>query len=141
MIVGEPVAYETPETSEKISTDTTAYSAPTYRIIHNENAGQWEARLAEPVRDPAETDDKSADEENQLGAVIAYLSYDLTDSSILFTSTVTVKRYRGFAIASELVRTALNEVRDGGRYSVIPLCSYVEHFIEKHPEYNSLLAQ
>ncbi len=141
MIVGEPVAYETPETSETISTDTTAYSAPSYRIIHNESAGQWEARLAEPVKDSAEIDNKSADEENQLGAVIAYLSYDLTDSSILFTSTVTVKRYRGFAIASELVRTALNEVRDDGRYSVIPLCSYVEHFIEKHPEYNSLLAQ
>lgn len=141
MIVGEPVAYETPETFETISTDATAYSAPSYRIIHNESAGQWEARLTDPVKDPAETDNKSADEENQFGAVIAYLSYDLTDSSILFTSTVTVKRYRGFAIASELVRTALNEVRDDGRYSIIPLCSYVEHFIEKHPEYNSLLAQ
>ena len=146
-------AKEKLETTEKTSTDTSLNSAPNYRIIHNESAGQWEARLVERAEDsaenlagylagdPAEASDESTGRESELGAVIAYLSYDLTDDSILLTSTVTVKKYQGFGIAGELVRTALNEIRAGGQYSVIPLCSYVAHFIEKHPEYGSMLAE
>lgn len=135
------MADETPkmlETPEKTDNNTPTNSAPSYRIIHNESAGQWEVRLVEPAEDPTESNDESTNSANAPGAVIAYLSYDLTDDSILFTSTVTVKRYQGFGIAGELVRTALDEVRDAGRYSVIPLCSYMEHFIDKHPEYDSL---
>lgn len=100
---------------------------PEYRIVHNEPAGQWEARLVDPAA-PA-----------GLGAVIGYMAYDYLDSAILITSTVVMEAYRGRGIAGALARTGLEEIRAGGQYKVVPICWYVKDYVAKHPEFADLL--
>ena len=100
--------------------------APAYRIVHNDPAGQWEVRLV----DTAQPDG--------LGAIIGYLAYDYLDEAMLLTSTVVMKQYQGMGIAGDLVRTALNEVRDAGERKVVPICPYVKQFVQKHPEYKAV---
>ncbi|MCI5825151.1 MAG: N-acetyltransferase [Arcanobacterium sp.] len=102
-------------------------SAIEYAIIHNELAGQWEARLKEPAT------------ENGLGSVIGYIAYDILDDTFMLTHTTVKEQYRGKGIAEELVRTALDEIA-AARKTVIPLCSYAQAYIEKNPRYASLVA-
>ena len=107
----------------------TAKDKPDYKIVHHSDAGQWEVRLV----DPAQPDG--------LGKVIGYASYDFLDHALLFTHTVVMREYQGYGIASALIRTALEEIRSEGKYCVVPICSYVQSFIDKHPEYQELLPQ
>ncbi len=58
----------------------------------------------------------------------------------VFTHTLVPPELRGRGIAEQLVRAALTEVRAEGR-EVIPACSYVARFIERHREYRDLLAE
>jgi predicted GNAT family acetyltransferase len=46
---------------------------------------------------------------------------------------------RGRGIAEQLVRAALADARTAGN-KVVPACSYVAKFIERHHEYQDLLA-
>lgn len=122
---------------------------PEYEIVHNKQAGQWEVRLtglidspqADEVRakraDSPQADNvKAADEPNE---IIGYASYDFYDDAILITRTSVRREYTGMGIAENLIRTALDEIRSEGAYCVVPICSYVQNFIDKHPEYQELL--
>lgn len=62
------------------------------------------------------------------------------DGRMVFTHTVVPAELRGRGIAEKLVRAALAEARTAGR-RVVPTCSYVARFIERHPEFQDLLAQ
>ncbi len=64
--------------------------------------------------------------------------YELVDGRMVFTHTVVPTELRGRGIAEKLVRAALAEARVAGR-RVVPQCSYVAKFIERHPEYRDLL--
>jgi uncharacterized protein len=58
---------------------------------------------------------------------------------MVFTHTLVPPELRGRGIAEHLVRAALAEARTQGR-QVVPACSYVAKFIERHAEYRDLLA-
>jgi predicted GNAT family acetyltransferase len=64
--------------------------------------------------------------------------YELADGKMIFTHTVVPPELRGRGIAEKLVRTALAEARAAGR-KVVPQCSYVARFIERHKEFSDLL--
>ncbi len=72
---------------------------------------------------PRLTYDKS-DEKNELELIETYVPEDM--------------RKRG--LAAKIVTHALDYARDNG-YRVIPTCGYVQSFLKKHEEYDSILKQ
>jgi predicted GNAT family acetyltransferase len=74
--------------------------------------------------------------------VDGYLSicdYVLEGDRMVLTHTVVPPELRGRGIAEKLVRAALADARSQGRL-VVPACSYVAKFIERHQEYQDLVA-
>ena len=76
--------------------------------------------------------------EIQIDENCAFLSYIKNGEQVLFDHTYVPDRLRGKGLAATLVRTALEEARQL-RWKVVPCCSYVAAFIERHPEYAGLV--
>jgi predicted GNAT family acetyltransferase len=74
-----------------------------------------------------------------IGGATAIVSYRLKDGRISFTHTVVPEEMEGQGIGSRLVRAALDHARDRG-LKVVPICSFVKGYIERHAEYQDLLA-
>ncbi len=64
--------------------------------------------------------------------------YENNGDRMIFTHTYVPPELRGKGIAEKLVRAALADARDAGK-KVVPACSYVARFIERHQEYQGLL--
>ncbi|WIB00814.1 MULTISPECIES: GNAT family N-acetyltransferase [unclassified Curtobacterium] len=71
------------------------------------------------------------------GEVIGFAAYEIDGDEIRFTHTEVDPAHRGGGHASILVQHALDDVREGDR-RVVPLCSYVKAWIERHPDYQEL---
>ena len=70
----------------------------------------------------------------------AFLAYRRENDSVLeFYSTYVPPPDRGRNIASQLVAAGMEYLRREG-LRVIPTCWYVAGWIDRHPEYNDLLA-
>lgn len=67
------------------------------------------------------------------------IDYRLSGTTMTITHTGVPASLGGRGIASELARFALEEAKAQG-WRVVPACSYVSAWIEKHPEYQGLLA-
>jgi len=63
----------------------------------------------------------------------------LRDGVMAITHTEVAPELEGQGIAAELVRAALAHAREQG-LKVRPLCSYVQAYMRRHPEVQSLLA-
>lgn len=70
---------------------------------------------------------------------LSVCEYEVVEDRMVFTHTLVPPELRGRGIAEQLVRTALAEARTAGR-KVVPACSYVARFIERHREFQDLLA-
>jgi predicted GNAT family acetyltransferase len=66
------------------------------------------------------------------------LDYHLDENRAIFTHTFVPAELRGRGIAEKLVRAGLDWARGQGK-RVVPACSYVAVFIQRHPEYQSLV--
>lgn len=73
------------------------------------------------------------------GAHLAVLEYERTGDRVTYTHTFVPPELRGRGLAEALVRAALADARTAG-LKVVPQCSYVAKFIERHAEYQPLLA-
>lgn len=71
---------------------------------------------------------------------VAVADYQFDGGKQVFTHTFVPPEFRGRGYAEALVRTALNDAKAAGR-KVVPACSYVAVFIERHKEFASLLAR
>ena len=71
--------------------------------------------------------------------LLCVAEYVIKEDRMIFTHTFVPAELRGRGIAEKLVRTALAEVR-AKHLKVIPVCSYVARFIDRHKEYGDLLA-
>jgi len=69
-----------------------------------------------------------------------YAEYEQSDSVITFTHTIVKDAFEGQGIGGRLVRAALDTVAASEGVRVIAQCSFVAAFIDKHPEYQPLLA-
>lgn len=69
----------------------------------------------------------------------AVAEYALQDERMVFTHTFVPRELRGRGIAEKLVRAGLEHARVEKR-RVVPACSYVAAFIERHSEFKPLLA-
>ena len=67
------------------------------------------------------------------------MDYRLSGTTMTITHTGVPASLGGRGIASQLARFALDEAKQRG-WKVVPACSYVSAWIEKHPEYQALLA-
>jgi predicted GNAT family acetyltransferase len=69
----------------------------------------------------------------------AIAAYRLSGKRIVFTHTEVPTELEGRGIASALIRGALDDARAKG-LKVVPACAFVRGYVEKHPEYQDLLA-
>jgi predicted GNAT family acetyltransferase len=70
---------------------------------------------------------------------LSVCDYQRNESGLVFTHTYVPSELRGRGIAEKLVRAALQFARDE-KLKVVPACSYVAVFIDRHKEYQPLLA-
>jgi predicted GNAT family acetyltransferase len=69
---------------------------------------------------------------------IAFLSYTAHDGDVSFDHTYVPDTWRGRGVAAQLVRAAADEARRR-HWKILPLCSYVVTFFERHPEFADVL--
>lgn len=67
------------------------------------------------------------------------VEYVMNEGRRIFTHTFVPPELRGQGIAERIVRFALDDARSK-KLKVVPACSYVARFIERHSEYRDLLA-
>ena len=71
--------------------------------------------------------------------LLGHADYDRRGDTLVFTHTEVDQDSGRSGLGSTLVRGALDDVRAQGG-SVVPECSFVRGWIEKHPEYGDLVA-
>ena len=71
---------------------------------------------------------------------IAFVEYYRQGEKIFLTHTETPIHLRGKGIAGRLIERTLKCIQDNG-LTVVPLCSYVAHYINEHPEWNDILSE
>lgn len=76
--------------------------------------------------------------ELQTTAGLAIANYRRDDLTITITHTEVPRAVEGRGVGSALVKGMLDEIRREGR-KVVPLCSFVRAYINRHPDYHDLL--
>jgi predicted GNAT family acetyltransferase len=74
----------------------------------------------------------------QDGELIGVAEYDLRGDAIVFTHTEVDEAKREKGMASTLVRSALDDVRDNSDRRVVASCPYVRSWLSEHPDYAGL---
>jgi predicted GNAT family acetyltransferase len=75
--------------------------------------------------------------ELDVGGHTAFATYRLSPGVITFLHTEVSPQIHERGIGSRLVQGALEAVRARG-LKVIPRCSFVAHYLDKHPEFQDL---
>lgn len=70
--------------------------------------------------------------------VAGFAHYTETEDELVFDHTVVDPVHRGTGVASKLVKSALDDVRDNSTKRVVPACSYVQAWIARHEDYSAL---
>ncbi len=72
--------------------------------------------------------------------LVGLIDYRLHGDVITLVHTEVPPAFSGQGLASTLARSALDDARSRG-LGVVPSCSYVAEYVEKHPEYADLVAR
>ncbi|MFC4906176.1 GNAT family N-acetyltransferase [Actinomadura gamaensis] len=75
------------------------------------------------------------------GALAGFAEYRLRGDggTVVFTHTEVFPDYEGQGVGGALARGALDDVRSAGR-TVVPQCPFIKSWIDKHPDYQDVLA-
>jgi uncharacterized protein len=73
------------------------------------------------------------------GHLIGLAAYRRREGRIAFTHTEVDESCEGRGFGSRLAAAALKDARDQG-LKVVPLCPFIEHYIDRHREYEQLVA-
>lgn len=76
--------------------------------------------------------------ETTVDGTTAYISYVDNGDRIIYDHTIVPSVIGGRGIAGALTKHALDHAREQGK-KVIPACSYVASYVQKHPEYADLV--
>jgi uncharacterized protein len=74
------------------------------------------------------------------GRLIGLAAYRRRDGRIAFTHTEVDESCEGRGFGTRLAAAALDDARRQG-LRVLPLCPFVAHYVERHPEYQELVAR
>lgn len=77
--------------------------------------------------------------ETQVYGELAVCEYQLEGDRMVFTHTYVPPELRGRGVAQKLVRVALDHAR-AQRRRIVPACSYVAAYVQRHAEYQPLVA-
>lgn len=86
-------------------------------IVHNESAKRFETSI-----------------EGHTG----YISYKERGDKLVYDHTIVPQELGGRGVGSALVKHALNYARENDK-KVVPQCSFVSSYINKHTDYQDLL--
>lgn len=86
-------------------------------IVHNETAKRFETSI-----------------DGHTG----YISYKEYGDKLVYDHTIVPQELGGRGVGSVLVKQALNYARENNK-KVVPQCSFVASYIDKHPDYQDLL--
>ena len=97
--------------------------------------------MSEPAKSPVSVRHNAAEHrfESELEGHLSVADYAERDGALVFTHTFVPPELRGRGVAEALVRSGLEYARERNM-RVVPACSYVAKFIERHSEYRPLLA-
>jgi len=70
---------------------------------------------------------------------VGHADYSVRPGEIHFVHTEVDPAHQGKNLAAILTRESLASVRAAGKDKVVPVCSYVVRYMEKHPETHDLL--
>jgi predicted GNAT family acetyltransferase len=73
------------------------------------------------------------------GRLVGLAAYRRRSDRIAFTHTEVDESCEGRGFGSRLAAAALEDARRQG-LDVVPLCPFIAHYIERHPEYEALVA-
>ena len=71
--------------------------------------------------------------------LLGIAAYQRSGNQVVFTHTEVDSGDEHHGLGGELVRGALDDVRSRGE-SIVPMCSFVRGWVERHPEYRDLVA-
>ncbi|MDR6862208.1 GNAT family N-acetyltransferase [Phycicoccus sp. 3266] len=74
------------------------------------------------------------------GALAGFAAYRLSGGHIVFTHTEVDDAYEGQGVGGALARGALDQVRAAGEHDVVAMCPFIAAWIERHPDYQDLVA-
>ncbi len=72
------------------------------------------------------------------GAVVGFAEYNVRGGRVILVHTEVDPAHTGQGLATTLVQRALDDIRRRG-LEIVPVCPFVEHYIERHPEYDDLV--
>jgi hypothetical protein len=110
-------------------------------IEYFRGTGELEAAASSPSPANAEVVDvpeKSRYELRLDGRLIGLAAYRRRDGRIAFTHTEVDESCAGRGCGSRLAGAALDDARRQG-LRVLPLCPFIAHYVEQHPEYQDLV--
>lgn len=99
--------------------ETTASTGEVTRIFHNQELKSYEIWL----------DDTK----------VGHADYSLRPGEIHFVHTAVDPAHQGKNLAAILMRETIADVRNTGTAKIVPVCSYVVKYMERHPETQDLL--
>ena len=73
------------------------------------------------------------------GGAVAIASYRMQDGAVAFTHTEVPVELEGQGVGTRLIAGAVEDVRRRG-LKLVPLCGFVRHYVETHPDTQDLLA-
>lgn len=74
------------------------------------------------------------------GQVAGFIDYREAGGRLQLVHTEVAAGHEGRGLAGQLARFALEEAQRAGQ-QVVPSCSYVAAYIERHPEFGALVAR
>lgn len=91
-----------------------------HTLIHNAAEGRYEFDLG--------------------GGARACIEYEEHPEGLVLTHTIVPPQFEGQGIAAELTAATLDAICARG-LRIIPQCSYIVRYIERHPEWQTLVAE
>jgi predicted GNAT family acetyltransferase len=72
------------------------------------------------------------------GTVAGFVQYSMRGGRLILVHTEISDEFAGRGLATQLVRGALDDARSRN-LRIVPICPFVEGYIERHPEYDDLV--
>lgn len=74
------------------------------------------------------------------GELAGFVTYQLTGRIVVYTHTEVLPEFEGQGIGSRLARAVMDDARQRER-TVVPICPYIAGWLDKHTEYDDIVAR